>query len=130
MAQPLVTRAGTGKTTLEDDDERITGYPYVRLVGGPRRDLRARRIFRPGRGSAGRMAGRADARRARFRARLQGAPDGAALGPDRLARGRGGHARRHLQAVGPSPARQTLAARGARGLRHAVVEPGGRTAAL
>src|SRR5215216_3499244 len=130
MEERLETSTSDEETTLECDDKEITVDSYVRRVGDPRRRFFARWTVRPGFGSAGGVAGRADARRTRRCARLEGAPDGAALGADSVARGRRRHACRHLQAVRPSPDRQLLGARMPRGLRYLVLEPGSRTSAL
>src|SRR5215212_5614067 len=124
------TSTGDGETSLEGDDKEITGDSYVRRVGSPWRRFFARRVRRAGLGSASGVAGRTDARRARFCAFLEGAPDDAALGADSFACRRRRHSSRHFQAVRPPPGRQPLAARWPRGLRHPVLEPGGRTAAL
>ena len=117
-------------TTGPSSSPNPQGHAYCRRMDGPWRGFFARRTLRPEYRSARGVAGRTDARRARRGARVERAPDGAALGSNGVARGRRRHPRRHLQAVRPSPGRRPLAASDPRGWWHPVLEPGRRTAAL
>src|SRR5215211_8146905 len=103
--------------TPEGDDEETTDDTYIRGMGSPRRRLLARRTLRPGHGSAGGVAGRADARRTQPGARVGEAPDGAPLGADSVACGGRRYAGRHFSAFGAPPGRNPLAAREPRGRR-------------
>src|SRR5215216_5191051 len=110
----------------KDDEPKTIGEGDPCWVDNPRRQLGADGVARSEHGPPCGVVGRADARRGRVGARLAGAANGAAVGTAGVAGGRRRRARRGLPTLGPPLDSPPLAPRVPRGLRHLVLEPGGR----